>query len=118
MGMIRLGLGLLLLMASNILLGLVNATIAFRFSKEILSRGLLKASIIVICFALACTAGYLNPDIASIQVNGMEVNVLSAVNMVVLAGYYHYTRQVISKFAALVSGKVDVQQPHDGSDIT
>ena len=45
--------------------------------------------------------GVLNPNVVDMNINGTDMNLLTAVYLIVLAGYYHYARQVLEKLAAL-----------------
>ena len=103
--LLRLGLGLVLLAATNIALGTVNALFATKFSISRFRQGIMKVGIIILCFFATGFVGLLNPDIASIQINGMEVDVLTALHLTVLVGYYHYARQVMSKLSELLSAR-------------
>jgi len=75
-----------------------------------LLRGLIKACIVVLCFAATYLVGYLNPGIVALKVNGIEVTVMTGIQLVVLVGYYHYAKQVIEKLTAIVKGNISIDE--------
>lgn len=107
MEIIRLSIGMILLIVVNILLGSINALFTKSFSREKLIEGMLKAMVFIVCIFVTYYVGWLNPNIASITINGMKVDVLTALHMAMLAGYGHYAKQVIEKVFILLKPKDD-----------
>lgn len=118
---LRLVAGLLILIIINIVLGLLSAIFVKNFNWHRLFRGLAKGGIVIGCFVATYYVGYLNPGIVAVTVSGLELDVLAAVHLVVLVGYYHYAKQVIKKLAALVGGKLivcEIEAGKNGDDST
>lgn len=107
---ILLGIGLLVLIAVNIILGSVDAIITGGFDRDKLRRGVLKGAIVALCFAATYLVGWLNPDVMAVTINGQSVNLLTAVYLIIMAGFLFYAKEVIVKLAAFVNGKVDAAE--------
>lgn len=105
-GTLYLAIGLIILIIVNIVLGSLNALFVDEFDRRKFFIGLAKGAIVVLCFAATYLVGYLNPTIIAVEVNGTEVGVLTAVYLVVLAGYYYYAKQVLEKLAAIIKGDI------------
>lgn len=105
-GIIKLGLGLLLLIVVNIVLGGVDAWLSGDFDKPKLRRGVTKGAIVAVCFAITYLVGWLNPEVVAISINGQAVNLLTAVYLVIMAGFLFYAYEVIGKLAGFVRGKL------------
>lgn len=104
MEIICLGLGLMILIVVNIVLGSLSAIFQNEFCPIKLRRGIIKAGIVAVCFAATYLVGYLNPNIVAVEVNGVQVSVKTGIDLVVLVGYYHYAKQVIEKLADIIKG--------------
>lgn len=70
---IHLAVGLVLLVAVNIVLGSLNALFDGSFDKVKLRNGTIKGIIVAACFIAFYMAGWLNPDIIAIDVDGQTV---------------------------------------------
>ena len=103
---IRLGLGLLLLIVVNIVLGSIDAMLSSEWDKPKFWRGVTKGAIVALCFAITYLVGWLNPDVVAISINGQAVNLLTAVYLVIMAGFLFYAYEVIGKLAGFVKGKL------------
>lgn len=116
LNVVRLGVGLLLLMGVNIFLGSVNALFTQEFDKKKLAQGAIKAGAIVFCFIVTYMAGWLNPTVVVMTVEGAgEVNLLTAVVLVITGGFLFYGKEVVLKLAALVKCKIAAGELPDGS---
>jgi len=108
MNLVYLGIGLIVLMGCNILMGSIEALLTQEFNKKKFLQGVIKAVVVVICFILTYFVGLLNPNVVAISVNGEMVNVLTAMNLVVLAGFTWYAKEVFIKLATFIKGKIDI----------
>ena len=108
MNLVYLGIGLIVLMLCNILMGSIDALLTQEFNKKKFLQGVIKAVVVVICFILTYFVGLLNPNVVAISVNGEMVNVLTAMNLVVLAGFTWYAKEVFIKLATFIKGKIDI----------
>ena len=100
---IRLAIGLVLLVAVNVVLGSLNALFDGTFDRIKCRNGVIKGIIIAACFVAFYVAGRLNPDIVAIDIDGETVNVATAANLAMVTAYVLYAKDVFSG-AALASG--------------
>ena len=98
---IRLAIGLVLLVAVNVVLGSLNAL----FDRIKCRNGVIKGIIIAACFVAFYVAGRLNPDIVAIDIDGETVNVATAANLAMVTAYVLYAKDVFSKLSKLVLSK-------------
>ena len=98
---IRLAIGLVLLVAVNVVLGSLNALFDGTFDRIKCRNGVIKGIIIAACFVAFYVAGRLNPDIVAIDIDGETVNVATAANL----AYVLYAKDVFSKLSKLVLSK-------------
>lgn len=104
--MINILIGLAALMLANILLGTSVAKFKNAFKKKNLINGFLKALFLFGAILLTYLCAYLNPDILSIDLFGVEVNLQTAMNMIIYAIMALYANQIIQKIANMFSLKV------------
>lgn len=104
---------LLILMSVNIILGSLNAITERNFNRKTLLQGIIKAITIVGCFILVYAAGLLTFDLAIININGEEVNVLTAIYLLLVYAFYHYSKEVISKLRDVIKSKVIIEEKTD-----
>ena len=110
MDIYKLALGLIILIVVNIVLGSIDAWLTKTFDKEKFKKGILKGFIISLCFIATYFVGYLNPNVIVINMNSVDVDLLSAVTMVITAGYIWYGKEVITKLIVLVKGKITIEE--------
>jgi|GEM_PF-737718 len=110
MEIVCLGLGLMILIAVNIVLGSLSAIFQNEFCPIKLRQGIIKAGIVAICFAATYLVGFLNPNIVAVEVNGVQVSVKTGIDLVVLVGYYHYAKQVLEKLTDIIKGDMFVSE--------
>ena len=103
-----LAIGLIVLIIVNIILGSLNALFTSDFDRKKFYEGILKGSVVVLCFIATYYVGFLNPDIIAIQVNDIEVNVITGVYLIVLSGYYYYAKQVFDKLSNILKGNIAI----------
>ena len=90
---IRLAIGLVLLVAVNVVLGSLNALFDGTFDRIKCRNGVIKGIIIAACFVAFYVAGRLNPDIVAIDIDGETVNVATAANLAMVTAYVLYAVQ-------------------------
>lgn len=105
---LKLGIGLIIFMAVNIMLGSLGSLFTQTFNHKILLQGVIKALIVVVCFVMIYIAGVLNAEIAVININGEEVTVLTAIYFLILGGFIHYVKEVILKLKDLIQSKINI----------
>lgn len=99
---IRLAIGLVLLVAVNVVLGSLNALFDGTFDRIKCRNGVIKGIIIAACFVAFYVAGRLNPDIVAIDIDGETVNVATAANLAMVTAYVLYAKDVF--FQAVQAG--------------
>ena len=108
---IHLAVGLVLLVAVNIVLGGLNALFDGSFDKVKLRNGIIKGIIVAACFIAFYMAGWLNPDIIAIDVDGQTVNLMTASNLALLTAYVLYAKDVFVKLKNLILSKTSGTPP-------
>jgi len=102
------GIALIIFMAVNIILGGLGALFVQEFNTKILLQGIIKALIVIVCIMLIYIAGLLTVDLAVININGQEVNVLTAIYILIVYAFYHYVREVVNKLSNMLNSKIDI----------
>ena len=105
--MLYLGIGLIILISINILLGSVNSLLEKKFDKTKFLNGCIKGSIVSISFCGVYFVGILNPSIA-LEIMGQQLTLVMAVNVILISGFSFYAFQVLKKLASFVNAKFDV----------
>lgn len=103
MASIRLAVGLVLLIAANIALGSINAIIACEWDLVKFRNGCIKGGVIALALIAVYFAGYLNPDLMVVEVDGQTVNLMTAVSLAMLAAFTAYAVDVLKKLKDMLS---------------
>ena len=111
--MIKIIIGLVSVMIANVLLGVTLAKLKQEFKKEKLLSGLVKYLGIFLGISLMYLAGYLNPDIIVTNINNVEVNLLSGIEVLFISGIVYYGMQDLIKLKNLLGLSNDIA-PNDG----
>ena len=111
--MIKIIIGLVSVMIANVLLGVTLAKLKREFKKEKLLSGLVKYLGIILGVSLMYLTGYLNPDIVVANINGVEVNLLSGIEVLFISGIIFYGMQDLIKLKNLLGLSNDIT-PNDG----
>lgn len=104
LSIINLGIGLILLMCINIILGSIDSIFKQSFDKKKFNQGLLKSFIIALCTIGMYFVGYLNPNVIAMNVNGQDVNLLTAIYILIMSGFVLYAKQCIEKLSKIILG--------------
>ncbi|HBR32465.1 MAG TPA: hypothetical protein DD733_10315 [Clostridiales bacterium] len=100
-----LAIGLIILIAVNIILGSLTAIFGNSFDWKRFRTGIYKGGIVFLCLALVYLAGWLNQDIMAFEVSGQTVNLMQAVYFIIFAGYVYYGSNTITKFTKILTSK-------------
>lgn len=111
--MIKIVIGLVSVMVANVLLGVTLAKLKKEFNKEKLLNGLVKYLSIIIGVLLMYLAGYLNSDIMIANINNVEVNLMTAIEVLFVSGIVYYGMQDLIKLKDLLGLSNDIT-PIDG----
>ena len=95
MTIIRLAAGLVLLIAANIALGSINAIIDGEWDQTKFRNGCIKSADVAAAMVAFYFAGYLNPDLMVVEVDGQTVNLMTAVSLAMLAAFTAYAVDVL-----------------------
>ena len=116
--MINVIIGLIAVMASNILLGASLATLKNEFNKEKLINGLAKALCIVVGISLMYLCSYLNPDILVTNINGTNVNMIDGIILIFTAGIMLYCANDLIKLPDLLGVEINTSDVVEGIGTT
>lgn len=114
--MINIIIGLICVMASNIFLGTSLATLKKNFNKVTFINGIVKAVLIVISVGAMYLCSYLNPDIMVANVNGQDVNLISGMELLFIAGIMLYGFKSLVKLRDLLKLKTNIDERNDKNE--
>lgn len=103
MTVVKLAAGLLLLIAANIALGSINAIIAGTWDLVKFRNGCIKGLVVAVALLAVYMAGFLNPDLMVVDVDGQKVNLMTAVTLTMLAAFTVYAVDVIKKLKDMLT---------------
>ena len=103
MTIIRLAAGLVLLIAANIALGSINAIIDGEWDQTKFRNGCIKSAVVAAALVAVYFAGFLNPDLMVVEVDGQTVNLMTAVSLAMLAAFTAYAVDVLKKLKDMCS---------------
>ena len=112
--MIKIVIGLVSVMIANVLLGVTLAKLKKEFNKEKLLNGLVKYLSIIIGVLLMYLAGYLNSDIMIANINNVEVNLMTAIEVLFVSGIVYYGMQDLIKLKDLLGLSNDITPIDNG----
>lgn len=103
--MLKLGIGLLGLIIINILLGSTDGLLRKEFNKEKFIAGIIKGGIVVVSFLGVYLIGSILVPEITIDINGQQITLLMAVNLILLSAFSIYAYEVLKKLAVFVRAK-------------
>ena len=101
-----------ILIVANIMLGVAISDFKHTFDKEVFIRGVKKGALIYVSVALIVTVGYILPEL-SVNVNGTELTLFSAITTTLWAVALLYSKEVIEKFIKVWNLKANEVSPID-----
>ena len=108
--------GLMCVMISNILLGTSLATLKKNFNKTVFVNGIIKAILIVFSIGAMYLCSYLNPDIMITNVNGQDVNLISGMELLFIAGIMLYGFKSLVKLRDLLKLKTNIEERNGNNE--
>lgn len=115
--MIRLSIGLISVMIANVIMGITLAKLKSQFSKKKCVEGLVKIASIIISILLMYLCSYLNADIMVASINGMNVNLIDAIELLFTAGIVYYGSQDLIKLKDILQVKTEITDVVEKSTI-
>lgn len=112
--MIKIIIGLISVMIANVLLGVTLAKLKKEFNKEKLLNGLVKYLSIVLGVLLMYLAGYLNSNVMIANINNVEVNLMTAIEVLFVSGIVYYGVQDLIKLKNLLGLSSDITPIDEG----
>ena len=112
--MIKIVIGLVSVMIANVLFGVTLAKLKKEFNKEKLLNGLVKYLSIIIGVLLMYLAGYLNSDIMIANINNVEVNLMTGIEVLFVSGIVFYGMQDLIKLKDLLGISNDITPIDEG----
>ena len=107
--MIRLSIGLVSVMIANVIMGVTLAKLKSQFNKKKCLEGLVKIASIIISILLMYLCSYLNADIMVASINGMNVNLIDAIELLFTAGIVYYGSQDLIKLKDILKVKTEIK---------
>ena len=89
--------------AANIALGSINAIIDGEWDQTKFRNGCIKSAVVAAALVAVYFAGYLNPDLMVVEVDGQTVNLMTAVSLAMLAAFTAYAVDVLKKLKDMLS---------------
>ena len=108
--MLKIIIGLICVMISNILLGTSIAKLKKEFSKKKFWNGFFKCLLVIVSVCLMYLCSYLNPTIMIANINDQEVNLMSGIEIIFISGIVYYGFQSLVKLKDLLKLNVDVKE--------
>ena len=115
--MIKLSIGLMSVMIANVIMGMTLAKLKSQFNKKKCLEGLFKIGSIVISILLMYLCSYLNSDIMVASINGMNVNLMDAIELLFTAGIVYYGSQDLIKLKDILNVKTEINDVVEQSTI-
>lgn len=115
--MIKIIIGLVCVIFANILLGAKLADLKNEFSWSKLWAGLFKSICIIIAVCLMYICSYYNPDIMVANINGINVNLITGMEAIFIAGIALYGFQDLNKLQQLLKTKVNIDNEQEDGEI-
>lgn len=115
--MIKIIVGLVCVIFANILLGAKLADLKNEFSWSKLWAGLFKSICIIIAVCLMYICSYYNPDIMVANINGINVNLITGMEAIFIAGIALYGFQDLNKLQQLLKTKVNIDNEQEDGEI-
>ena len=112
--MIKIVIGLVSVMIANVLLGVTLAKLKKEFNKEKLLNGFVKYLSIIIGVLLMYLAGYLNSNIMIANINNVEVNLMTGIEVLFVSGIVFYGMQDLIKLKNLLGLSSDITPIDEG----
>ena len=81
----------------------INAIIAGDWDKAKFRNGCIKSAVVAVALIAVYFAGYLNPDLMVVEVDGQTVNLMTAVHIALLAAFTAYAVDVLKKLKDMLS---------------
>ena len=115
--MINLAVGLSSVMIANVIMGTTLAKLKSQFSKKKCLEGIVKILSIVVSISLMYLCSYLNSDIMIASINGMNVNLMDAIELLFTAGIVYYGSQDLIKLKDILQLKTEISDLQEKSTI-
>lgn len=116
--MIKLSIGLISVMVANVIMGVTLAKLKSQFNKKKCLEGLVKIASIIISILLMYLCSYLNADIMVASINGMNVNLIDAIELLFTAGIVYYGSQDLIKLKDILQVKTEINDVIEASAIS
>ena len=106
--MLELSLGLFGVMSANVVMGTTLAKLKSQFSKKKFLEGFVKMFSIIISIALMYLCAYFNQGIMVASINGLNVDLMGAMEILFTTGIVYYGSQDLLKLRDILRLKTDI----------
>ena len=100
--------GLASVMLANVLMGVTLAKLKKNFNKKKMLEGLVKIGGVLIAIGLLYLASYFNPNILVVNVDGKNMNLIDAMNVLFTTGIVIYGGQDLIKLKDILKLKTEI----------
>ena len=115
--MLNLFIGLASVMLANVLMGVTLAKLKKNFNKKKMLEGLVKIGGVLIAIGLLYLASYFNPNILVVNVDGKNMNLIDAMNLLFTTGIVIYGSQDLIKLKDILKLKTEITDIQEKSTI-
>ena len=115
--MLNLFIGLASVMLANVLMGVTLAKLKQNFNKKKLLEGLVKIGGVLIAIGLLYLTSYFNPNILVVNVDGKNMNLIDAMNVLFTTGIVIYGSQDLIKLKDILKLKTEITDIQEKSTI-
>lgn len=109
--------GLASVMLANIFMGVTLAKLKKNFNKKKFLEGLVKVGGVLVAVGLLYLASRFNPDILVANVNGTNMNLIDAMNLLFTTGIVIYGGQDLIKLKDILKLKTEITNVQEKSTI-
>lgn len=111
--MLNIIIGLLCVMIANVLLGSSIATLKKEFNKKTFWNGVVKFFFIMTSVCLMYLCSYLNPQILVANIGGQDVNLITGMKLLFIAGIVMYGYKDLVKLRDLLNIKTKIEERNE-----
>ena len=109
--------GLASVMLANVLMGVTLAKLKQNFNKKKMLEGLVKIGGVLIAIGLLYLTSYFNPNILVVNVDGKNMNLIDAMNLLFTTGIVIYGGQDLIKLKDILKLKTEITDIQEKSTI-
>lgn len=110
--------GLAAVMLANVLMGVTLAKLKKNFNKKKMLEGLVKIGGVLIAIGLLYLASYFNPNILVVNVEGKNMNLIDAMNLLFTTGIMIYSGKDMIKLKDILKLKTEISDVKEETKVS